>query len=135
MNPDENAIPAELRSHPNRAVLAYVEDLSAHSDVAEALVNALTPLGDVQRFCPAPDLYRYLVASTKGIIFAVALGMDTIGLRLDDRMKSRALETGATPFPECGPEWVMFRLFRADWPKADLEFWVRNAYLAAREGR
>jgi hypothetical protein len=58
---------------------------------------------------------------------------DTIGFRLDERMKSRALASGGTLFPECGPDWVSFTLFRDDWPGIDLEFWARKAYVAARE--
>jgi len=40
---------------------------------------------------------------------------------------------GELPYPECGPEWVAFALFRDDWPKPDLEFWARKAYVAAPE--
>jgi len=52
---------------------------------------------------------------------------------LDERMKDRALASGGVTFPECGPEWVSFTLFRSDWPKVDIEFWARKAYVAARE--
>ena len=127
------SVPTELATRVNRQVLGHVEGLSAHSDVADALTIALKPLGDVQPFCPNPQQYRYVVASTRGVIFALALGMDTTGFRLDERMKTRALASGGAPFPECGNEWVSFTLFRDDWPKIDLEFWARNAYLAARE--
>jgi hypothetical protein len=126
-------IPRDLETILNRPVLRHIEGLSAHSDVVEALAAALKPLGDVQHFCPDPQKYRYVLASTKGVIFAVALGMDTIGFRLDERMKTRALASGGAPFPECGKEWVSFTLFRDDWPRLDLEFWARKAYVAARE--
>ena len=126
-------IPRDLETILNRRVLRHIEGLSAHSDVVEALATALKPLGDVQWFCPDPQAYRYVVASTGGIIFAVALGMNTIGFRLDERMRSRALASGGVTFPECGPEWVSFTLFRDDWPRIDLEFWARKAYVAARE--
>ena len=49
-------------------------------------------------------------------------------------MKARAVASGAMPYPEFGNEWVWFTLFRDDWPKVDLEFWARKAYVAAREG-
>ena len=127
------SVPTELATRVNRQVLGHVEGLSAHSDVADALTIALKPLGDVQPFCPNPQQYRYVVASTRGVIFALALGMDTTGFRLDERMKTRALASEGAPFPECGNEWVSFTLFRDDWPKIDLEFWARKAYLAARE--
>lgn len=125
-------IPDELRTERNRLVLRHVEGLSAHSDVAGALALALRRLGDVQRFCPDPQAYRYELASTRGVVFAVALGMDTVVLRLDERLEARALASGATPCPECGPGWVAFTLFRSDWPRVDLEFWARTAYAAAR---
>ena len=126
-------VPVELQTSTNRQVLDHLEGLSAHSDVAEALTAALQPLGDVQIFCPDSQQYRYVVASTKGIIIALAVGMNTTGFRLDERMRSRALASGGVTFPECGPEWVSFTLFRDDWPRIDLEFWARKAYVAARE--
>ena len=126
-------IPKELETTLNRQVLRYIEGLSAHSDVVEALGAALKPLGDVQCFCPDPAEYRYVVGSTRGVIFAVALGMNSIGFRLDERMKSRALASGGAPFLECGPEWVSFTVFRDDWPGIDLEFWARKAYATVRE--
>lgn len=126
-------IPAELQTSINRQVLDYIGGLCAHSDIAEALMRALEPLGDVQIFCPDPQQYRYVVASTKGIIIALAVGMNTIAFRLDERMKARALASGGVPYAECGKEWVSFTLFRNDWPKIDVEFWARKAYVAARE--
>jgi len=126
-------IPRDLETLRNRPVLRHIEGLSAHSDFVEALATALKPLGDVQIFCPDSQQYRYVVASTKGIIIALAVGMNTTGFRLDERMKARALASGGVTFPECGPEWVSFTLFRDDWPRIDLEFWARKAYVAARE--
>ena len=126
-------VPTELHTSINRQVLDYVGGRSAHSDVVEALGAALEPLGDVQMFCPDIQEYRYVVASTSGIIIALAVGMDTVGFRLDDRMKTRALASGGVPYPECGDQWVSFTLFRSDWPKVDTEFWARKAYVAARE--
>jgi hypothetical protein len=126
-------IPPELVTGINRQVLDHLANLSAHSDVAEALTVALKPLGDVQVFCPDLRTYRYMVASTKRIIFAAAFGMTTIAVRLDERMAVRAVASGAVPYPECGQGWVSFTLFRDDWPKVDLEFWARKAYVAARE--
>ena len=126
-------VPTELQTSINRQVLDYVEGLSAHSDIAEALCAALEPLGDVQIFCLDCQQYLYVVASTKGSIIALAVGMNTIGFRLDGRMKVRALASGGVPYVECGKQWVSFTLFRNDWPKIDVEFWARKAYVAARE--
>ena len=127
------SIPVELQTDINREVLDHIEGLSAHSDIADALSAAVKPLGDVQIFCPDCQEYRYVVASTKGVIIALAVGMNTIGFRLDERMKARALASGGVPYVECGKRWVSFTLFRDDWPKVDIEFWARKAYVAARE--
>lgn len=126
-------VPAELQTRVNRQVLDHLEGLSAHSDVAEALMGALEPLGDVQIFCPDCQNYRYVIASTDGIVIALAVGMNVVGFRLDERMEARALASGGEPYTECGTHWVSFTLFRSDWPKVDIEFWARKAYLAARE--
>jgi hypothetical protein len=126
-------IPPELDTSINQQVLKCLDGLSAHSDVAEALIKALEPLGDVQIFCPDSQKYLYVLASTKGVIFAFAVGMNTTCFRLDERMTPRALASGAVLYPDCGVQWVTFALFRDDWPKVDLEFWARKAYVAARE--
>jgi hypothetical protein len=126
-------MPPELETEQNRAVLAYLNPLSAHSDVVEALMKAVEPLGDVQTFCPDPHEYRYVAVSTKSVVFGFAAGMSKIGFRLDERLKQRALITGGVALPECGPEWVSFEVFRNDWPKVDLEFWARKAYVFVRE--
>jgi hypothetical protein len=126
-------VPAELQTSINLQVLNHIESLSAHSDVAQALIGALKPLGDVRIFCPNQQQYRYIIASTRGIIIALAVGMDSIAFRLDERMRDRALVSGGVPWAECGKEWVSFTLFRDDWPRIDVEFWARKAYVAARE--
>lgn len=126
-------VPIELQNVLNQQVLDHIGDSSAHSDLGEALLTALKPLGDVQIFCPDWSQCRYVIGSTKGIIFAFATGMQSIAFRLDERMKSRALLRGGTPIPECGDEWISFMPFRSDWPEVDLAFWARKAYGAARE--
>jgi len=120
----------------NAAVLRHVESLSAHSDSVDVLTRAVKPLGDVQLFCPDWQSYRYVVASTDNIIFALAVGMSTIAIRLDPAMKERALETGAEAYPACGDDWVSILPHRSDsdWPAVDVPFWARKAYVYARNG-
>ncbi len=127
------AIPPEVDNEQNRAVLAHLHPLSAHSDIVEALMKAVEPLGDVQTFCPDPHEYRYVAVSTKNVVFGFAAGMNEVAFRLEERFKQRALLTGGVALPECGPEWVAFEVFRNDWPKVDLEFWARKAYVFVRE--
>lgn len=124
--------PRELNSPVNQAVLKYLRGKSAHSDVAEALLAALKPLGDVQTFCPNPHEYRYLAAHTRNVVFAFCVGMNTVAFRLAGLMQNRACASGGVANPECGEDWISFTLFRSDWPKVDLEFWARKAYQAAR---
>ena len=121
------------KSSINAEVLKYLGDSSAHSDIKEALEVAVKPLGDAQTYCPNISEFRYIVASTKNIIFGFAHGMNTIAFRLDATFKSRAIETGGKGLSEVGPEWVFFNPFRDDWPAVDLAFWARKAYVFARE--
>ena len=126
-------IPDALKNSINESVLISIKDYSAHSDVADALLKAVKLLGDVQAFCPDASQYRYLIVSTKNIIFGFAVGMNTIAFRLNPLFKNRAIETGGKDYSEVGLGWVSFTLFRDDWPEFDLEFWARKAYVFARE--
>ena len=128
-------VPPELVTAVNAAVFGHLETLSAHPDIAEVLTGAVEPLGDVQLFCPDWDGCRYVVASTMGVVFGLAVGMDTVAFRLDPEMKARALATGGEPFPGCGDEWVavVHRRADSDWPAVDVGFWARKAYVFARE--
>ena len=123
--------PFDPTSDANRMVFNHIKNLHAHSDVAETLIKSLKPCGDVQVF--SPDSYRYLTASTQGIIFGFAVGMDTIAFRLSKQMKEIAIETGAKVYPECGADWVNLLPFRSNWPKTDFEFWALKAYVNVRE--
>ncbi len=129
----EPLLPSHLSSPVNASILRFLTPQSAHTDVAEALIKAIQPLGDVQQFCPNPSRCLFFCVSTLGTVFAFAVGQRTLGFRLDDRMKERALRSGASPLPDCGAEWVTFELFRDDWPEVDLRFWARKAYVCARE--
>ena len=129
---DQN-VPDNLQNRINEAVLRYNRDASAHSDVTEVLSCATAPLGDVQTFCPNASQYRYVLVSTRQIVFGFAIGMNTISFRLDPTIKARALETSGINLTAIGPEWVSFVLFRDDWPEVDVTFWARKAYVFARE--
>ena len=128
-------LPPELNIAINHPVLAHLEGRSAHSDVAQVLTDAVMPLGDVQLYCPNWHDYRYVVASTKGVIFGFAIGMNTVAFRLDDTMKHRALQTGGVEYADCGAQWiaVVHHGQDSDWPAVDVPFWARKAYVYARE--
>ena len=81
-------IPSPLLNEANKTVFGFIKDLSAHDNIASSLMEAVKPLGDVQIFCPDWAMYRYVIASTKNIVFGVAVGMDIIGFRLGPLFKS-----------------------------------------------
>ncbi len=132
MTDTEQGIPDVLKHSRNEAVLEFIKDFSAHSDVAVVLEEAVARLGDVQTFCPDPLRYRYVLAFTKKIIFGFAMGSNMIAFRLNPLFKGRALETGGSDLSEPGPDWVSFVPFRDDWPEIDFKFWALKAYLCAR---
>ena len=125
-------VPKQLLTPVNADVLRYVAGKSAHSDVGEALAEAVSSLGDVQRFCPDPSQYRYVLVSTMGVVFGFAAGMDSVGLRVGSSNLERAKHTGANDALRIGEDWSAFTLFRSDWPEVDLKFWARKAYAFAR---
>jgi len=128
-------LPDSLKNATNQRVLDYLADKSAHSDIGDALIKATKPLGDVQIYCPDPAQCKYLIVSTNGVVFGFAVGMNAIAFRLSATFKERALKTGADDRSELGSAWASFDVFRNDWPRVDLEFWARKAYVFAREGK
>ena len=125
-------LPASVNNDKNQDILMFLKGKSAHSDVADVLVEASAPIGDVQLYSSEPANYGYIVLTTQDVVFAVAYGMSQIGFCLDETFKGRALETGGFNATEVGPDWVTFELFRNNYPAVDLLFWVRKAYLIAR---
>jgi len=125
-------LPVSVNNDKNQDILMFLQGKSAHSDVADVLIDASAPLGDVQLYSSEPANYGYIVLTTQDVVFAVAYGMGQIGFRLDATFKGRALETGGLNATEVGPDWVAFELFRTNYPAVDLLFWARKAYLIAR---
>lgn len=123
---------ASIHNDENHDILSFMQGKSAHSDVAEALVEAAESPGDVQFYSSEPANYGYVVLTTQDVVFAVAYDMSRIAFRLDETFKGRALETGGFDAVEAGPAWVAFEVFRSNYPAVDLPFWVRKAYLIAR---
>ena len=124
-------LPDKLSTEKNHPVLEYISGQSAHSDVANVLEIAITPLGEAHTYCPDPHNYRYLIAYVNDTVFSYAAGMRTVAFRLSSGYKQRAIETGGEAVNSIGNEWVAFELFRSDWPEVDVRFWARKAYLFA----
>jgi hypothetical protein len=129
----EKPLPENLSNQANKRILDFIRNFSAHSDVTEALLRSVKPLGDVQWYCPDPSQYRYFLVSTRTIIFGFAMGMNIVAFRLNAPFNERAVGSGGRAIPELGKEWIGFTLFRDDWPEVDLSFWARKAYVYARE--
>lgn len=127
------AVPEQLKTPANADVLRYVAEKSAHSDVGQALAEAVSGLDDVQLFCPDASQYRYVVVSTKGVIFGFAVGMNTVGLRLGYADLERAKRSGADDAPGVDENWAVFTLFRGAGPEVNLKAWARKVYAFARE--
>ena len=127
-------LPASVHTDKNHDILRFLQGKSAHSDIAEVLVEAAASLGDVQHYSSEPANFGYVVLTTRDVVFAAAYGMSQIGFRLDETFKGRALETGGFDATEVGPDWVTFELFRTNYPAVDLLFWVQKAYIIARGG-
>ena len=130
--PKLQPLPASVHNDKNHDILMFLQDKSTHSDLADVLVEAVAPLGDVHLYSSEPANYGYIVLTTQDVVFAVAYGMSQIGFRLDETFKGRALETGGLNATEIGPDWVAFEMFRTNYPAVDLLFWARKAYLIAR---
>jgi hypothetical protein len=48
----QREIPIGISNATNKPVFEFVKQASAHSDIAEVLMEAVKALGDVQLFCP-----------------------------------------------------------------------------------
>jgi hypothetical protein len=125
--------PFDLSLKANQVVYEYLKRYSAHPDLVEILFRALNVCGDVQVFSPDISKCCFVTLSTQRIIFGFAIGTNTIAFMLSEKMKAIALQTGAKPCPECGTDWVELPMFRGDWPRVDLEFWMLKACLNVRE--
>ncbi|MEZ5980325.1 MAG: hypothetical protein R3F34_19230 [Planctomycetota bacterium] len=117
----------------NQHIADHFEPLSAHSDVSEALLRALAKVGEYEcRHGSHNYAAPYIV--TNDTVFCAASGQSLTHWRLRPSDVEIALATGARR-SELGPDWVTIELFRADWPRPDLEHWVLRAYDFARRGR
>ena len=111
----------------------YFEQRSAHDEVGVMLLESLKRLGEYEVRGNLP-VFRSPYAVTKNIVFCGAAGMRTVLYRLRPADVETALQTGASRTPEIGPEWVSIEVFRANFPKPDLDFWSLRAYDFARTG-
>ncbi len=123
-------IPVQLVNETNVAVLRYLADKSAHSDICEPLNWARKELPDTRLYCPDWHSYLYVLAYTHDTVFAFAIGMDSIGVRLPPVLWNAAGEDGGCPCDAAGLGWTTFKPF--DRPTPDIQRWLKAAYDYAR---
>jgi len=107
--------------------------LRTHPDLTEALER----LGHTLRVPPGAAYGYAVLAAPGGVLFAIALGIATLGVRLPERAWPLALEFGAVPWAEPGDDWVRFDPWDADVPArqhtGDLRYFIELAFEHARE--
>jgi hypothetical protein len=128
--PLDRGDPREKFPHPlNAPVLAYLAAGAAISDapgahnVDEYVLHTHPDFEDVmtrlarELDARARGAYGYRVLTTRhGLLFALAAGTSTLGVRLPERAWPMALEFGGMPWPEAGPDWIRFSAWDADVP-------------------
>lgn len=124
--------PEEQHFDLNRRALATSGGDRFRTDLSERLRIAVQALPEVDLFSPNWPKYRYVAASTRHIIFAFAIGTNTLAFRLDLRFHPQALAAGGAPYDECGDDWVSFSACPDNWPRTDFEAWAARAYEYAR---
>jgi len=130
---DPKPIPPEKPSLDlNRRTPALTAGAASPTDLSERLRAAVQSLPEVDLFSPNWPKYRYVAASTRHIIFAFAIGANTLAFRLDLRLHPRALASGATAYDECGEDWISFSGCPENGPGTDVESWASQAYDYAR---
>jgi hypothetical protein len=126
-------LPPALDNDRNRAVLSYLDGLSAHSDVALPLCMALREFPGAADYCPNSEAYSYVIAYANDRIFAFAEGMHGLTLRLSPESGIAATVAGAT-VSDAGVDWYFFPLFGTGDPAVEISDWIALAYSHALRG-
>lgn len=117
----------EKYPHPaNAALLAFLEKQAVHSDSRNKSTYDL----DEFELHTHPDLCEHLyglnpwckgaaygipvLATDRGVLFAMARGTSTLALRLAETDRAAAIGHGGRDFAEAGPDWVAFEAWRVD---------------------
>jgi hypothetical protein len=91
----------QARSEPARGSGYDLDgfELHAHPDLCDHLY-ALNP------HCKEAAYGYPVLATERGILFAVAIGTSFLALRLADRERAAAVDQGGRAFAEAGTDWV-----------------------------
>ena len=82
----------------NHAVIEYIRRANpfAHSDIGDLLITLAKRIPDTYYYCPSYRSCAYVVAHTKAdVIFAVALGMLSIDVRLPAAIVTDTIADGS----------------------------------------
>ena len=121
----------ELAENLEISTYLETERPSAHSDLADELFHAAKGL-PCRWFCPDTPAYAFaLLHTSRGVAFAVAVGMNDLLVRLPEPLAEEARKASGRSFPPLRSEWVSFRPFA--FPKTtttsrrELERWFAKA--------
>lgn len=124
----KNDIPSQLKHDSNLSVLRYLEGRSAHSDLAEVFLRALSGLDKAIIFTPTDRPFAYSFTHTNNIIFGFCESMQSITLLLPQDFHVLASTDGGTPHRVLAKEgWIDFPVFDLH-RKPDCAGWVKHAY-------
>jgi len=126
------ALPFAPHDASDRAVLRHLHGQSAHSDVVERLWYAVQPLPGALLHCPDPARHAWVLAHYGGRVFAFAIGMHGIGVRLPAGLAEAARAEGAEPIAGLDGWWLL-RLYDGPSLAERSGYWVAHAHARARE--
>jgi hypothetical protein len=93
----------------NHAVIEYIRRANpfAHSDIGDLLITLTKRIPNTHYYCPSYRSCAYVVAHTKAdVIFAIALGMLSIDLRLPTTLVTEAIASGSGKASSIGDDWL-----------------------------
>ncbi len=102
---ERQAVPSDSRNKSNYDLDEF--ELHTHPDLCEHLYS-LNP------WCKGAAYGVPVLATDRGVLFAMARGTSTLALRLAGTDRAAAIESGGRDFTEAGPDWVAFEAWRVD---------------------
>ena len=98
-------VPEQLLTLRNKAVLAFLNGKSCHSDAIEPLDSILKSVEGVSFFCPDVNNFSYAIWFKGDRIIAYCEGMQEVGLRLSTADHAEVLSDGGRELKTVGAGW------------------------------
>lgn len=114
----------------DRTVLQYLRGMSAHSDIVEVLWKSTRAFPDATLYSPDPARFAWVIAHTDGRVFAFAIGMHGIAVRLAPDDGDAAQAEGAEPVTGLDAWWLL-RLYDGPSLAARCDHWIAQAHACA----